>query len=144
MKSHNFLGLVFLVGLMAATAAIADTTSSTDDQTYRKSMEVYQANEEAYHNELVANEKTRQTFAVVAAAVVAGLIFFILIPAWREQRALTAIASQNQKLLEEIRDLLRKNAIEPNKSATMTFAGSSATAQPRAPASASMLLLRPR
>jgi Na+/H+-translocating membrane pyrophosphatase len=144
MKSHNFLGLVFLVGLMAATAAIADTTSSTDDQTYRKSMEVYQANEEAYHNELVADEKTRQTFAVVAAAVVAGLIFFILIPAWREQRALTAIASQNQKLLEEIRDLLRKNAIEPNKSATMTFAGSSATEQPRAPASASMLLLRPR
>ena len=144
MKSHNFLGLVFLVGLLAATAAIADTTSSTDDQTYRKSMEVYQANEEAYHNELVANEKTRQAFAVVGGAVVAGLIFFILIPAWRGQKALTAIASQNQKILEEIRDLLRKNLVEPNKSATTAPAGTSATEQPRAPASASLLNLRPR
>jgi hypothetical protein len=151
MKSPYLLGVIFLVGLLAAKTAVAETPSATDDQDYRKSMELYRANEEAYraneeayHNQLVANERTRQAFAVAGGAIVAGLIIFILIPAWRAQKALTAIARENQKILEEVRALLEKKAIELNKSATPTSAATPATAQPKAPVSPSLLFLRPR
>jgi preprotein translocase subunit SecG len=118
MKLSNILCFVFLVGLLAVKAAASDTPSSTADDDYRKSMELYRANEEAYHNQLEANERTRQAFAVIGGVVVVGLVILVLVPAWRQQKALMAISAQNQKILEEIRELLKKNAGDPNKLAT--------------------------
>jgi Na+/H+-translocating membrane pyrophosphatase len=103
-------------------------------------MELYRANEEAYHNQLEANEKTRQAFAVIGGAVVVGLVLLVLVPAWRQQKALMAISAQNQKILDEIRALLKKNAGDPNKPAVT--AGASAADQLRTQASAASHLSR--
>jgi hypothetical protein len=140
MKLSNILCFVFLVGLLAAKAAAGDTPASTADDDYRKSMELYRANEEAYHNQLEANEKTRQAFAVIGGAVVVGLVLLVLVPAWRQQKALMAISAQNQKILDEIRALLKKNAGDPNKPAVT--AGASAADQLRTQASAASHLSR--
>jgi large-conductance mechanosensitive channel len=103
------LGLILGWGL--ATAAALRAAEPTD-QAYRDSLDAYRKSLVANEQATAAAEHADRVRTIVGAAVIAGLVLFVIIPLQRAQKAYAAksidILIQNQRTLEEIRDLLKK------------------------------------
>lgn len=105
MKPPKLLLIAFLVATFAVAAFAADTTSESQDQAYREYLETYRKTEAAYQAAYQRDAKIRN---VVALAVFAGLIVFVMVPLRRASKRALELNEQQQKTLEEIRDLLKE------------------------------------
>jgi nitrate reductase gamma subunit len=110
MKTRTLiLGLLLslILGTMASLRA-AETT----DQAYRDSLDAYRKSLVAGQQADAAAEHSNRVRTIFGAAVIAGLILFVIVPLQRAQKVYAAksidILLQNQRTLEEIRDLLKK------------------------------------
>ena len=101
MKLPNLWFSALLVSTLSVTAVAADATPQSQDQAYREYLETYRQNQED-------NRKNSQVHTIVSVLLIAGLVVFGLIPTLRKSREMLEIAKQQQKTLEEIRDLLKK------------------------------------
>lgn len=106
MKPPKFLLIALLVVAFAVTAFTAETTSESQNQAYHEYLETYRKTEAAYQ---AAYQKDARIRNLIALAVLAGLIVFIMVPVRRASKRALELNEQQQKTLEEIRDLLKNN-----------------------------------
>jgi len=105
MKARNLLFSALLIVTLSAKVSAVDSTAQSQDQAYREYIETYRKSQADY-------QKDRQIRTIVSVVLVAGLIALIAfgaIPAVRRSRETLEISRQQQKTLEEIRDLLKKH-----------------------------------
>jgi large-conductance mechanosensitive channel len=88
--------------MLAVTASAVDSTRESQNQAYRDYLETYRGSNAAYRRD-------KYILTLVDVAILAGLIIFVLVPARRALRTSLEKSKQQQKILEEIRDLLKKN-----------------------------------
>lgn len=105
---------LYLTLLAFALLTVFASAGEVDDKVYRESQEAYQRSLVMSQKSDAAYQKERRIVAIGGAAVICGLIIFFIVPMQRLQKRHAAksieVAIDTKRVLEEIRELLKKNA----------------------------------
>lgn len=101
MNPRIFLLSALLLLALAATASAVDSAPESLEHVYREYLESAKISDAAYQRDL-------QVRTVFGLAILTGLVVFVIIPLRRSTKRAMAINELQQKTLEEIRDLLKK------------------------------------
>jgi type II secretory pathway pseudopilin PulG len=101
MKFPHLVLSILLVLSAALAAFAADTSSDAQDEAHREYMKMYRNSEATYYRNV-------KIYLVVVAGLFGGLIVFGFLPLVRRSKESLELCKKQQKTLEEIRDLLKK------------------------------------
>jgi hypothetical protein len=111
MKLRNFVSSALMAVALASPIFAADSTTESDDQYHRDYLELKRKELEADQKDREADQKDRLfhhvLLVIYGTAVVAFLVFYFKTYRGFVRRSFE-LAKGQQKTLEEIRDLLRK------------------------------------
>ena len=101
MNTRKLLASILLVATVWLPVHAVDPPSASKEESYEAYLKRRQEMYDAY-------QRDGRITAGVLLAVVGGLVAFVILPASRRTRRAFELAEQQQKTLEEIRDLLKK------------------------------------
>lgn len=101
MNTRKLLLSVLLVATICFQVRAADSPAYSEEQAYRDYLKSNQEMNDAY-------QRDSRVTAVILLVVVVGLFTLLTTPLARRSRRAFELAERQQKTLEEIRDLLKK------------------------------------
>lgn len=101
MKFRSLILSILFVLSSAQAAFPADTSPDAQDEAHREYMKMYRDSEATYY-------RNAKIYLVVVAGLFGGFIGFGFLPLARRSKESLELSKKQQKTLEEIRDLLKK------------------------------------